>query len=75
MPEIGEIVVVCEPEYREVFLAAHENMRAPSPPLVFALPGKERQDSVYNGLKVCCWVVVGVVGVWLLLTLLWSQNM
>lgn len=26
--------------------------------LKFALPGKERQDSVYNGLQVCLWFLL-----------------
>lgn len=51
MPEVGEIVVVCEPEYDEVFTSAHAALDG-APPLVFARPGKERQDSVYNGLQV-----------------------
>lgn len=40
IPEIVEIVVVCEPEYQHFF--------SPSP--LFARPGARRQDSVYSGL-------------------------
>ncbi|CAG9465126.1 unnamed protein product [Pedinophyceae sp. YPF-701] len=48
MPEVGEIVVVCDPSYRDIF----EDVTLPrSVPLKFALPGKERQDSVFNGLS------------------------
>jgi 2-C-methyl-D-erythritol 4-phosphate cytidylyltransferase len=43
MSEIDEIVVVCPPAYRSLFA---QSMK----PLVFALPGKRRQDSVYHGL-------------------------
>lgn len=45
MPEITEIVVVCDPSYRHLF-DGPVNIK----PVVFALPGKRRQDSVYNGL-------------------------
>ena len=45
LPEVGEVVVVCEPEYRELFLA-HAGGRE----IKFALPGAERQDSVQSGL-------------------------
>lgn len=41
IPEINEVVVVCEPQYRHLF--ADDDV-------VFALPGQRRQDSVYNGL-------------------------
>jgi 2-C-methyl-D-erythritol 4-phosphate cytidylyltransferase len=50
MPEIGELIIVCEPEWRDVFLQSYDALDR-KPPLVFALPGKERQDSVYNGLQ------------------------
>ena len=39
MEEVGEIVVVCDPSYRDVFEECEV-----SKPVVFALPGKERQD-------------------------------
>lgn len=41
LTEVKEIIVVCDPQYRSFF--AHY-------PVKFAPPGKERQDSVYNGL-------------------------
>lgn len=43
IPEIEQVVVVCEPKYRHFF--AHYSV-------VFAEPGPRRQDSVYNGLMV-----------------------
>lgn len=47
MEEVGEIVVVCAPEYRDIF----EGVKLPRDVTVkFALPGKERQDSVESGL-------------------------
>ncbi|XP_022839481.1 2-C-methyl-D-erythritol 4-phosphate cytidylyltransferase, partial [Ostreococcus tauri] len=46
MPEVGEIVVVCDPSYDDVFSSV-----AIEKPLTFARPGKERQDSVYNGMQ------------------------
>jgi 2-C-methyl-D-erythritol 4-phosphate cytidylyltransferase len=46
MEEFGEVVVVCNPDYREVFEAANCRL-----PITFALPGDERQDSVFNGLQ------------------------
>lgn len=42
MKEIEEIVVVCSPEYQHFFA---------NKPVKFAPAGKERQDSVYNGLQ------------------------
>ncbi|WVZ10542.1 hypothetical protein V8G54_015072 [Vigna mungo] len=50
MFEVKEVVVVCDPSYRDVFEDAKGNYEAE---LKFALPGKERQDSVYNGLQEC----------------------
>jgi 2-C-methyl-D-erythritol 4-phosphate cytidylyltransferase len=48
-PGIEEIVIVCEKEYRE-----HFQLPGSFPyPIKFALPGKERSDSVFNGLKCC----------------------
>lgn len=44
LPEIKEIVVVCDPSYREMF-QSHSTI------VKFALPGKRRQDSVYNGFQ------------------------
>lgn len=40
LKEVKEIIVVCAPEWRHIF---HDL------PVHFALPGQERQDSVYNG--------------------------
>ncbi|WCJ41957.1 2-C-methyl-D-erythritol 4-phosphate cytidylyltransferase chloroplastic [Euphorbia peplus] len=48
MIEVKEIVVVCDPSYRDIFEDTIENI---SIDLKFALPGKERQDSVYSGLQ------------------------
>ncbi|KAG6425235.1 hypothetical protein SASPL_115662 [Salvia splendens] len=73
MPEVKEIIVVCDPSYRDIFeglnmlptwylfcktikdsipasvvLDARDNIHID---LKFALPGKERQDSVYSGLE------------------------
>ena len=53
LPEIGEIVIVCDPSYRQLFIDFHKGM-ARQPSIEFALPGAERQDSVFNGLEVCC---------------------
>ncbi|GAB4815047.1 hypothetical protein N2152v2_002093 [Parachlorella kessleri] len=50
MHQIKEIVVVCEPEWREVFQACYARLSRKLP-LKFALPGAERQDSVYNGFQ------------------------
>lgn len=46
MPEVAEIVVVCEPDYQHYF-----SLNDLSIPLHFAPPGMRRQDSVYNGLQ------------------------
>jgi len=45
LPEIDEIVIVCEPRFSSLFASDRK-------PLSFALPGKRRQDSVFNGLTV-----------------------
>lgn len=42
MDEIDEIVVVCEPKYRFYFSSQEK-------PVLFADPGKRRQDSILNG--------------------------
>jgi len=39
-PEVKEVIVVCDPAYRSLF-----------PGATFAMPGKRRQDSVFNGLQ------------------------
>lgn len=44
IPEIDEIIVVCAPDFRSCF-------KSNSKPVVFALPGERRQDSVFNGLQ------------------------
>ncbi|CAM6093150.1 unnamed protein product [Calypogeia fissa] len=46
MPEVLEIVVVCDPSYRDIFEEAKVGV-----PIKFALPGKERQHSVRSGLE------------------------
>nr|AOT86858.1 2-C-methyl-D-erythritol 4-phosphate cytidylyltransferase [Osmanthus fragrans] len=48
MPEVKEIVVVCDPSYQDIFEDAKDSIDVD---LKFALPGKERQDSVYSGLQ------------------------
>ncbi|RLN04117.1 2-C-methyl-D-erythritol 4-phosphate cytidylyltransferase, chloroplastic-like [Panicum miliaceum] len=48
LKEVKEVVVVCDPDYRDVFEGSSENLQIP---LKFACPGKERQDSVFNGLQ------------------------
>lgn len=45
MPEVKEIVVVCDPLYRPLF------PQQAAKPVHFALPGSRRQDSVFNGLQ------------------------
>ena len=53
MREVGELVVVCDPSYDSLFREHHARLPAQRPPLVFARPGAERQDSVSNGFEVC----------------------
>ncbi|XP_020582276.1 2-C-methyl-D-erythritol 4-phosphate cytidylyltransferase, chloroplastic isoform X1 [Phalaenopsis equestris] len=48
LSEVKEIIVVCDPFYKDVFEDAHEEIHVD---IKFALPGKERQDSVFNGLQ------------------------
>ncbi|KAK9678018.1 hypothetical protein RND81_11G182300 [Saponaria officinalis] len=48
MVEVKEIVVVCDPSYRDIFEGAQEKIHVG---LKFTEPGKERQDSVYSGLQ------------------------
>jgi 2-C-methyl-D-erythritol 4-phosphate cytidylyltransferase len=45
LPQVKEIIVVCEPQYQKLF-ALHSII-----PIKFAEPGERRQDSVYNGLQ------------------------
>lgn len=50
LEDIGEIIIVCEPDY----VASIQNMAqqyAISTPVLFAEAGASRQQSVYNGLK------------------------
>jgi 2-C-methyl-D-erythritol 4-phosphate cytidylyltransferase len=44
-PEITEIIVVCDPVYRDLFPTCSSAL------VQFALPGIRRQDSVFNGFK------------------------
>lgn len=50
MSQVFEIVIVCDPSWKEIFLD-----RIPSLPknvhIKWALPGSERQDSVFNGFQ------------------------
>ncbi|KAH9603117.1 hypothetical protein KSS87_002691 [Heliosperma pusillum] len=48
MVEVKEIVVVCDPSYRDIFEGAKEKIQVD---LKFTEPGKERQDSVFSGLQ------------------------
>ncbi|GAV63321.1 IspD domain-containing protein [Cephalotus follicularis] len=48
MVEVREIVVVCDPSYKDIF---EDNKEKINVDLKFTLPGKERQDSVYSGLQ------------------------
>ncbi|CAN6678332.1 unnamed protein product [Malus baccata var. baccata] len=48
MIEVKEIIVVCDPSYKDVFEDAKQKIQKE---LKFTLPGKERQDSVYSGLQ------------------------
>ncbi|PON53721.1 2-C-methyl-D-erythritol 4-phosphate cytidylyltransferase [Parasponia andersonii] len=48
MIEVKEIVVVCDPSYKDIFEDTKEKIHVE---LKFTLPGKERQDSVYSGLQ------------------------
>lgn len=48
MPEVQDIIVVCEPQYEALFLG---NDKARGLQLTFAWPGPRRQDSVFNGIK------------------------
>ncbi|NGX43514.1 MAG: 2-C-methyl-D-erythritol 4-phosphate cytidylyltransferase [Chlamydiae bacterium] len=49
LPNVSEIVVVCAPEYHEIF---KRQQLSTSTSLKFASPGVRRQDSVFNGLQV-----------------------
>jgi 2-C-methyl-D-erythritol 4-phosphate cytidylyltransferase len=45
MPGIEQIVVVCDPIYNQIFQTTS------SIPISFALPGKRRQDSLFNAIQ------------------------
>lgn len=47
LPEVREVVVVCDPSWRDEIFGAYTGKVA------FALPGAERQDSVRSGLAEC----------------------
>ncbi|KAK4799048.1 hypothetical protein SAY86_024413 [Trapa natans] len=49
MREVKEIVVVCDPSYKDVF---EDNKEKVGVDIKFTMPGKERQDSVFSGLQV-----------------------
>lgn len=46
VPDVVEVIVVCEPEYRPIFEPIHSHVR-----IAFAPPGARRQDSVWNGFQ------------------------
>lgn len=48
MIEVKEIVVVCDPSYKDIFEDTKDKIHVD---LLFSEPGKERQDSVYSGLQ------------------------
>ncbi|XP_066313076.1 2-C-methyl-D-erythritol 4-phosphate cytidylyltransferase, chloroplastic-like isoform X2 [Miscanthus floridulus] len=48
LKEVKEVVVVCDPDYSDLFEGSIADQQIP---LKFARPGKERQDSVFNGLQ------------------------
>jgi 2-C-methyl-D-erythritol 4-phosphate cytidylyltransferase len=50
MPEVGELIVVCAPQWRGLFEAYHAALPR-RPPLVFAAPGQEWHDSAVSGLR------------------------
>ncbi len=47
-PEVGELIVVCEDEYRALFIEKNKGFNKD---LTFAPPGFRRQDSVYNAFR------------------------
>lgn len=48
LPEIHELVIVCDPRYETLFL---NDPQAKMLPLKFAKPGPRRQDSLSNGIE------------------------
>eukprot|EP01025_Chloroclados_australasicus_P023826 TRINITY_DN24034_c0_g1_i1.p1 TRINITY_DN24034_c0_g1~~TRINITY_DN24034_c0_g1_i1.p1 ORF type:complete len:304 (-),score=27.39 TRINITY_DN24034_c0_g1_i1:478-1389(-) len=51
MDEVSEIVVVCDPSWRDIFQKAQTEYLNNKIQLIYAEPGAERQDSVFNGLS------------------------
>nr|CRI42697.1 2-C-methyl-D-erythritol 4-phosphate cytidylyltransferase [Chlamydia pneumoniae] len=51
LPQIAEVIVVCDPSYQETFQEY---------PVSFAIPGERRQDSVFSGLQQVSypWVII-----------------
>ncbi|WIA34697.1 hypothetical protein OEZ86_013010 [Tetradesmus obliquus] len=50
MREVGEVVIVCDPSWRYIF-EEHFGKLPQGLQVKWALPGAERQDSVFNGLQ------------------------
>ncbi len=50
MREVSEIVIVCDPSWRDVFAKVIPSLPS-TVRFAWALPGAERQDSVFNGLQ------------------------
>jgi len=50
MPEVSEIVIVCDSSWRYIFEEKFDKLPK-SCTIKWALPGAERQDSVFNGLQ------------------------
>jgi len=50
MLEVSEIVIVCDPSWRYIFEEKFDKLPK-SVATKWALPGAERQDSVFNGLQ------------------------
>ncbi|MBA3722499.1 MAG: 2-C-methyl-D-erythritol 4-phosphate cytidylyltransferase [Parachlamydiaceae bacterium] len=48
MPELDQVVVVCDPIYQELF---QKTAKSFSKKITFASPGIRRQDSVFNGIE------------------------
>lgn len=51
IPQIQEVIVVCQGEYQPYFSEAFEQYMRDDIQLKFAAPGTRRQDSVFNGLQ------------------------
>lgn len=50
MPQVAEIVIVCDPSWRYIFEEQFHKLPK-NVEIKWALPGAERQDSVFNGLQ------------------------